>query len=72
MIIPFAMISCRRNMIILLKLLKNLEKEINCFILIRMVVVFIAFTIVMVEYAIPSKDIKLIIILGIRQFIQIV
>lgn len=33
-----------------------------------MVVVFIAFTIVMVEYAIPSKDIKLIIILGISYF----
>ena len=33
-----------------------------------MVVVFIAFTIVMVEYAIPSKDIKLIIVLGISYF----
>ena len=33
-----------------------------------MVVVFIAFTIIMVEYAIPSKNIKLIIILGITYF----
>lgn len=33
-----------------------------------MVVAFIAFTIVMVEYAIPSKDIKFIIILGIIYF----
>lgn len=33
-----------------------------------MVVAFIAFTIVMVEYAIPSKDIKLIIVLGISYF----
>ena len=33
-----------------------------------MVVVFIAFTIVMIEYAIPSKNIKLIIILGISYF----
>ena len=33
-----------------------------------MVVVFIAFTIVMVEYAIPSKNIKLIIVLGISYF----
>ena len=33
-----------------------------------MVVVFIAFMIVMVEYAIPSKDVKLIILLGISYF----
>lgn len=33
-----------------------------------MVVIFIAFMIVMVEYAIPSKDIKLIIVLGISYF----
>ena len=33
-----------------------------------MVVVFIIFTIVMVEYAIPSKEIKLIIVLGISYF----
>ena len=33
-----------------------------------MVIVFIAFTIIMVEYAIPSKNIKLIIILGITYF----
>ena len=33
-----------------------------------MVVIFIAFMIVMVEYAIPSKDVKLIIVLGISYF----
>ena len=33
-----------------------------------MVVIFIAFMIVMVEYAIPSKNIKLIIVLGISYF----
>lgn len=33
-----------------------------------MVVAFIAYTIVMIEYAIPSKDINLILILGISYF----
>ena len=33
-----------------------------------MVVIFIAFMIVMVEYAIPSKDVNLIIVLGISYF----
>lgn len=34
-----------------------------------MVVAFTAFTIVMVEYAIPSENIKIIIVLGVSYFI---
>lgn len=47
---------------------KSLKIAIGWFITSIMVVLFIAFMIVMVEYAIPSKNINLIIILGIVYF----
>jgi ATP-binding cassette subfamily B protein len=55
------------------EIIKNYKKQsfkvaIGWFITSIMVVAFIAFTIVMVEYAIPSKNINLIIILGLVYF----
>ncbi len=47
---------------------KSIKVAFGWFITSIMVVIFIAFTIVMVEYAIPSKNINLIIVLGITYF----
>lgn len=52
---------------------KNYKKQVCCtaigwFLTSIMVILFISFTIIMVEYAIPSKDIKLIFILSIAYF----
>ena len=56
------------------EIIKNNKKRafnvaVGWFITSIMVVAFITFSIVMIEYAIPSKNIKLITILGISYFI---